>query len=168
MDTLLQPGETIFIPGTEPFAVSVNFRPDMGPEAQVRIASVLANFVRWFFEKGEGAASSSVVEWLELQRNASNSTILHELGGAVGVETSLASAFWLMLQQNAGQPGPLATNGWGNVFYVRDAVDQLRSVNIHWCDGGWSIDAMPIDTKTEWSIRDRVFRPAVPAREQVQ
>jgi hypothetical protein len=159
MDELLQPGETVVIPATAPFAVSANFRPDMTPETRVHIASVLPNFVRWFFDKNESAAPSSMMEWFELQRSGSNSTILQKLGGAAMAETTLASAYWLMLQQNAGQAGPLAANGWGNVFYARDATGELRSVNIHWCDGGWSVDALQINAAAEWPIRDRVFRP---------
>ena len=159
MDSLLRQGDPISVPAIQRFAVSANFAPDMSPQARIRIASARAVFVRWFFPKNEDAALPVVLEWFELQHNTSNPAILNELGGVANAETSLASAYWLMLQQSEGQSGPLATNGFGNVFYVRDLDGQLRSVNIHWCDGGWSIDAMEIDTITEWPIRDRVFRP---------
>ena len=158
MEALLKPGESIVIPATDSFAVSANFAPDMTAEARVLIESVLGNFVRWFFEKTEDAGASSIIEWWELQSNASNTRILTELGGPAEAETTIASVYWLMLQQNAGQPGPLATNGWGNVFYVRDTTGQLRSVNIHWCASGWSVDAMQTESAAEWPIRDRVFR----------
>jgi hypothetical protein len=160
MDPLLRAGDTISISATEAFAVSVNFAPDLRPEARVLIASILSNFGRWFFTAQIDPAPACAVEWLELQRNASNTTILNELGGVSAAETSLATAYALMLRQNAGQPGPLATNGWSNVFYVRDAKGLLRSVNVHWCDGGWSVEAMQVEIITELSIRDRVFRNA--------
>src|SRR5689334_5853444 len=136
MDPLLRSGETVAVPQTQSFSVNTHFVPDLSPEARVRIATIGRNFIRWFSPKNEQAAEGCAVQWLELQNNASNSMILE---AAAGAETLLSEVYWLMLQQPSGEAGPLATNGWGNIFFVKDAADQLRAVYIHWCEDSWSI-----------------------------
>jgi hypothetical protein len=64
-----------------------------------------------------------------------------------------------MQRQHLGQTGVLASNGWGNTFYVRDVSGELRAVNVHWCDDGWFVDAARLGRLAEWPIRDRVFAP---------
>jgi ABC-type cobalt transport system substrate-binding protein len=136
-----------------------HFIPSLDPAAKVPIAYVMGNFNRWFLNKIEEPSGEVSLMWYELQRNSGDQTIVAELGGVKRVETTLASVFALMHQQRLGQPGPLASNGWGNDFYVRDVAGELRSVYIHWCDEGWGVDCAPIVRTTEWPIRDRVFAP---------
>lgn len=136
-----------------------HFIPNLDPAAKVPIAYVMGNFNRWFLNKIEEPSGEVSLMWYELQRNSGDQTIVAELGGVKRVETTLASVFALMHQQRLGQPGPLASNGWGNDFYVRDVAGELRSVYIHWCDEGWGVDCAPIVRTTEWPIRDRVFAP---------
>ncbi|HEY2384350.1 MAG TPA: hypothetical protein VGK48_24505 [Terriglobia bacterium] len=151
----------IAIPLTGGLTAAQAFAPDMTGRASLRLVSVLPNFVRWFSAKREAAAAPLSLEWFELQRNASHSAILAAWKDDTGVETTLAAAYWLITQQPAGQPGLLATNGFGSAFYVRDSSGSLRSVNIHWCGDGWSVDAMSIESHTDLPIRDRVFRQSI-------
>src|SRR5690349_7710276 len=107
MNTLLERRGAVSIPATPPLVTKAVFVPDMSEQAPVRIASVLTNFGRWFFEKSESDTDSTTLEWLELQSNASNPTILTELGGVEKAETTLAAAYWMMTRQAEGQDGPL-------------------------------------------------------------
>lgn len=158
MSELLLSAGTIKLPETADLHARDAFTPGTGD--LVGIGSVQAEFAQWFFPKKEAAGSPAPLECLELQRNAANAAILEALGSEV--ETTLAAVFCLLRQQNAGQPGALAVNGFGNVFYVRDAEGILRAVNVHWCAGAWSIGAMRVDAATEWPVRDRVFRTSAP------
>ena len=66
-----------------------------------------------------------------LRRGGLERALLAVSGGIDGVA---------LLAQRAGQAGPLASNGWGNQFYIRDTAGVLRGVNVHWCDDGWGVD----------------------------
>ena len=158
-EPLLQEGARVLIPAQERFLARDHFITSLDPAAQVPIVYVMGNFNRWFLDKVEEPSGEVSLMWYELQRNAGDQTIVAELGGVKQVETTLASVFALMHQQRLGQPGPLASNGWGNDFYVRDMAGELRSVYVHWCDEGWGVDSAPIVRTTEWPIRDRVFAP---------
>lgn len=158
-EPLLQEGAKVLIPAQERFLARDHFITSLDPAAQVPIVYVMGNFNRWFLDKVEEPSGEVSLMWYELQRNAGDQTIVAELGGVKRVETTLASVFALMHQQRLGQPGPLASNGWGNDFYVRDMAGELRSVYVHWCDEGWGVDSAPIVRTTEWPIRDRVFAP---------
>jgi hypothetical protein len=159
MEQMLKPGEAVDIPARPEFSAREAFHASLEPRSHVLIAYVLGNFERWLKSKRESESYPIKLQWLELQNNAPDRDIVPELGGAAKVETTLAAIYYLMEQQRAGQPGVMASNGWGNIFYVRDTSGELRSVNIHWCDDGWGVEAMAIGGATEWPIRDRVFVP---------
>jgi hypothetical protein len=158
-EPLLQEGDKVLIPAQERFVARDHFITSLDPTAKVLIAYVMGNFNRWFLDKIEEPSREVSLMWYELQRNSGDQTIVAELGGVKRVETTLGVVFALMQQQRLGQPGPLASNGWGNDFYVRDIAGELRSVYVHWCDEGWGVDCAPIVRTTEWPIRDRVFAP---------
>jgi len=158
-ELLLQEGAKVLIPAQERFVARDHFIASLDPAAKVPIAYVTAGFNRWFLDKIEEPSREVSLIWYELQRNSGDQTIIAALGGVQRVETSLGALFALMQQQRLGQPGPLASNGWGNDFYVRDTAGELRSVYVHWCDEGWGVDSAPIVRTTEWPIRDRVFAP---------
>ena len=54
--------------------------------------------------------------------------ILAELGGEAKAETTLTEVYSLMEAQKNGENGPLLTNGYANIFYVRDVNGALRAV----------------------------------------
>ena len=57
--------------------------------------------------------------------------IIDELGGSKA-ETTLAHLYQLVRGQANGQAGLLLTNGYANVFYVRDVEGKLRAVSVYW------------------------------------
>ncbi len=157
-ESLLLRGGQVRADGASQFSAAL-FQPGNGPEQDVRISYLSSGFLKWFGSRVEPSVPPLSLVWYELQDNAGDQSILEELG-SIPVEVPLATVFGLMKRQDRGQPGPLANNGWGNDFYVRDASGQLRSVYVHWCDGGWGVDALPIVRQSTWPIRDRVFVPA--------
>jgi len=159
-EALFRNGDKIRIPAQPKFTARDHFVPNVNPSAQVLIVYIQGAFNRWFLNKTEDPTPETSLTWYELQRDAGDQTIVAELGGTKYVESTLSTVFALMEQQRRGQEGPLASNGWGNNFYVRDTAGELRSVYIHWCDEGWGVDAAPIVSHSEWPIRDRVFAPA--------
>ena len=158
-EPLLKMGQQVHVSTRNTFVARDHFVANLDPEAEVLIAYVQESFNRWFRDKSEEPAAERSLVWHELQRNAGDQEIIAELGGPERVETSLGVVFSLMHQQQKGQAGPLANNGWGNNFYVRDVKGELRSVYVHWCDEGWGVDSAPIVRTTEWPVRDRVFVP---------
>ena len=53
--------------------------------------------------------------------------------------------------------GPLLTNGYANIFYVRDANGVLRAVSVYWYDGGWDEYAVGVAHPNTWFDGRRVF-----------
>ena len=166
-DSLFQYGGRVVQEARGRFSAQDQFVPGIVLNAKVRIVYLSNNFLRWFGGKVEEPSAALSLAWYELQRNAGDRAIIAELTGDTLrsdklereflVETTLGGVFSLMEKQRRGQSGPLASNGWGNDFYVRDVSGQLRSVYVHWCDQGWGVDSLPIIRTSEWPIRDRVF-----------
>ena len=157
-ETLLKPGAAIDIRrAVETFVTKDRFVLNVESPEKILISVILGDFLKWFADKRETPLSESTVRYYELQRNAGDQTILAELGGEAKAETTLAEVFWLLDRQKQGEAGILAVNGWGNIFYVRDAADVLRAVYVHWCDEAWNVEASRIGRPAEWPIRDRVF-----------
>lgn len=162
-ESLLRRGDKILVPAQGVFAARDGFRVSLDHGATVLIAYVTDGFARHFLDKVEEPAPEVSLVWYESQSNVGNQAVIADLGGATQVETTLGVVFALLLRQGHGKFGPLANNGWGNGFYVRDINGDLRSVYVHWCDEGWGVDSTPIVSDFEWPIRDRFFVPFQPA-----
>ena len=53
--------------------------------------------------------------------------------------------------------GDLLTNGYANIFYVRDVNGELRAVFVGWGGVGWSVRAYSVGDPDAWRGGDRVF-----------
>lgn len=125
------------------------------------------NFKAWFL-KGKGKIQSpfagSTLRYGKLRRSATDKpqkpgaeAIIPALGGEEKAETTITEVFHLMTMQAAGEEGALLTNGWANIFYVRDQEGVLRSVYVFWYDGGWVVRASSVEDPSVWDVGDRVF-----------
>ncbi len=74
-------------------------------------------------------------------------------------EVSLAHMFDLLKKQAHGEEGVLLTNGYANIFYVRDADGILWAVVAYWGSGyrDWLVEAHSIGTPGRWGGGGRVF-----------
>ena len=59
-------------------------------------------------------------------------------------------------QQN-GEKGSLLTNGYANIFYIKDVNGVLRTVRVSWGGGGWYVYAYAVTHPNGWDDGHRVF-----------
>ncbi|MEK7195270.1 MAG: hypothetical protein AAB655_01085, partial [Patescibacteria group bacterium] len=130
---LLTPVGTVTVAATTTsFVAKDRFVVNTKQNAPVKIAYLWDDFRAWFTDKVEQPFEGSTLKYGKLSRSSVDGSIIAELGGEEKAETTLAEIFSLMAAQMAAQPsgesGPLLTNGYANIFYVRDAKGVLRAV----------------------------------------
>ena len=104
-------------------------------------------FKHKFFSKVEENVDSTRIAIHRLEKDSIDKLILKELGKE-REETSLTHFFVLLKNQSRGQSGPLLTNGYGNVAYIKGNDGNLWAVCANWNrdDYYWGIFAHPIDS----------------------
>jgi hypothetical protein len=142
---------------TQPLVARKHFVRNISPKASIRISYIGGHFKRWFLKKVEEPFATNVLRGSKLCKASNDGPIIAELGGEKRAETTLTEIFASMELQNGGTRKPLLTNGYANIFYVRDADNMLRAVCILWHNDGWSIDAWAIDASSKWSAGSLVF-----------
>ena len=118
------------------------------------------NFRSWFLEgdgKVEDAHADTVLRSHKLSKNSVDGPIIVELGGEKVAETTLTEMFALLKNQANGQKGVLLTNGYANIFYVRDQNNVLRAVYAFWYGGGWNVNASGVSYPVAWIAGNQVF-----------
>lgn len=158
LNPLMSPLEvigTVVIPATtEPFVPREKLVVNVGADASVKISFLGVNFKEWFFDKTEEVMEEVELRVAELTRSSLDAPILEELGDKT--ETTLSHVYALMARQANGQEGTLLTNGWANIFYVRDAKGGLRAVYAFWDGSGWFVSADSVEDPAGWSTGHRV------------
>ena len=56
----------------------------------------------------------------------------------------------MMKKQPRGKKGLLLTDGWANIFYVRDKNGVLRAVSVDWNGDGWHVFGCRTDYTVAW------------------
>lgn len=103
------------------------------------------DFTSWFTGKVEEDVPTGDLVSFTLTQSAYDNEIIADLGGEEKVETTLGEIWWLMQRQANGEDGALLTNGYANIFYVRDNTGMLRAVGVYWGDDGWDAHAYVLD-----------------------
>jgi len=116
-----------------------------------------SNFEKLFFDKTVEPISEQELNYHKLTKNSVDGPIIDELGGEAKVETTLAEMFSLIALQPNGEDGVSLTNGYANVFYIRDVVGVLRAVCCRWGDGGWHLYAGSVVAPFAWRGGGQVF-----------
>jgi hypothetical protein len=149
---------TVTIPATtEKFVAKDKFKVDTGRKAKVKISYIGDNFKSWFMGKTEEPFAGSTVYGRKLNKGSVDGPILAELGGQEKAETTLSELFAMMERQANGESGELLTNGYANIFYVRDIDGTLRAVDVYWRGGGWYVDADSVGHPFGWRAVRCVF-----------
>ena len=150
--TLLSLLGTITVPATNQFVARDNFK--LGKNG---VGWMNDNFKAWFLGKTEGPAEETTLRYSRLTESSLDAPILKELGDRA--ETTLANLFHLLSLQAKGGNGVLLVNGYANIFYVRDASGELRTVIAGWYAsyGDWSVDAFEVTCQVRWDDGDQVF-----------
>jgi len=156
--SLLDPiGTLIIAPTTKPFVAYDHFAVNTGSKAKVKIAYLDGGFQNGFISKIEGPFGGSTLRFGKNKKSSVDYSLINELGGEDGAETTLTELWGALLKQPHGKKGSLLTNGYANIFYIRSKNGVLRAVGAHWNDGGWNFCACPIEGPGEWSAGYLIF-----------
>ncbi len=160
---LLDPLKTVIdFSGTDNFNVAEHLKITPGNEratAELVIGYIGGNFKSNFLDKIEEAVAASKLHAYRLKKNSVDGPIITDLGGEEKAETTVAEMVDLMRRQGRGQKGLLLTNGYANIFYIRDSHGVLRAVRCYWRSGYgyWSVEASPVADPDEWDAGFRVI-----------
>ncbi len=153
---LLEPGETAVVPAVlTPVVVRDLFNKNSG----VKFAAVWSEFKTRFFDKTENPAPEVTYRKYKLLRISPDGPILASLGGETIVAGTVSGAFALLKRQGTGGAGFLQTNGYANIFYVKDINGVLCAVRIGWAEDGWVIDAISVQDPLAWNGKHEIFCP---------
>ena len=138
---LLKPVATVSIPAVSRFVAKDHFTVGT---SEVKIGWLGDNFREHFLAKVEKRVPTIDLAISTLVSGSLDAPILAELSDKA--ETTLASLWHLLCQQRSGQAGALLTNGYSNIFYIRDTGGVLWAVNARWnvSYGGWDVEAFPV------------------------
>lgn len=158
VETLLKFLSTVTIPARrEQFIAKDHFVVDTEKKAKIKISYLGDNFKKNFLNKTEEAIFETILRYQELKKSSRDIPIINELGGNDKSETTLSEMFSLMEIQPNGEGGPLFTNDYANIFYIRDSDGVLWSVDCNWNDDGWNVNADSVDNPNDWNDGNRVF-----------
>jgi hypothetical protein len=147
--------ETVVPATTEPFVVRAHFCKHAG----VKFATLWDEFASRYLSKTEAPAPEHTLRKYKLVRIAPDLPIIAELGGETKVESRLAAIHTLLRRQPRGEAGLLQTNGFANIFYVRDQQNILCAIRIGWAPDGWVLDAIPVEDPLAWNGKHEIFCP---------
>ena len=150
---LLEPISTINVAGTSKFVARDHFKP--GEVEGVKIGYLSDNFKSHFLKKVEENVPEAQLKSFKLNKASFDPPIITALGDKH--ETYLAQLWELLKAQPKGESGTLLTNGYANIFYIRDADNILWAVLVGWGVGSWSVGADSIDRPYGWRGGNRVF-----------
>jgi hypothetical protein len=153
---LLQPAETVAIPASA--APSV-IRDLFKNNTVVRFSTIFSEFKHRFFDKTEKPAAEVAYRKYKLLHISADGPIIAGLGGESKVEGTFAAAFALLKRQPSGETGFLQTNGYANIFYVRDKKKELCAIRIGWAEDGWIVDAISVQDPLAWNGKHEIFCP---------
>ena len=157
-------GTTTISATTEKFVAKDKFRKD---SKEVKFYGIWNNFTEWFLS-GNGKIEEPIDEkelrYGKLIKSSVDGPIVEELGGEAKAETTLTELHDLLKKQANGlkkqangEEGDLLTNGYANIFYVKDTSGVLRAVNVAWFDAGWIVSARSVEYPHDWFVGFRVF-----------
>lgn len=142
---------------TKKFIARDKFVVDTGKKAKVKISFLSNVFKEEFLNKVEDPIGAAILGYHKLLQFSVDTPIIAELGGEGKVETSLTEMFSLMEMQSNGESGKLLTNGYANIFYIRNSAGVLRAVDVDWIVVGWFVSADSVGIPYRWGAGDRVF-----------
>lgn len=157
---VLEALEDVVVPAdTAPFIIKDQFKKG----GALRISMVWEEFRRRYFGKVEQPGQPIRLRKYRLLSFAPDGPIIAELGGEDKVQSTVAAAYALMRKQPNGEAGFLQTNGFANIFYVKDKEGVLCAIRTGWASDGWVIDAIPVADPLAWNGKHEIFCPIPPA-----
>ncbi len=139
------------------FVARDHFIVNTSKKTKVKIYGLGTNFQENFLGKIEEPIGKTKLRYHKLRKSSVDKPILAELGDKTKAETTLSEMFALMEMQPNGESGALLTNGYANIFYIRDINGGLWAVYCRWNDGGWYVHADSVENPNEWIGGFQVF-----------
>ena len=133
------------------------FIKDTSKKAKMKISYLGDNLKENFLSKVEEAIAKTTLRYHRLRKDLYDKEILTNLGGKNKAETMLAEMFGLMEMQPNGESGTLLTNGYANIFYIKDVNGVLWAVSCYWDDDGWYVNALSVESPSRWRGGNQVF-----------
>ncbi|MEK9158208.1 MAG: hypothetical protein AAB638_03460 [Patescibacteria group bacterium] len=145
---------TVSVPAVDKFFASVAFGDNNAAGIKFYLGS---NFRENFLTKIEENISATELNIHTLIRASKDAPIRAELTPELE-ETTLRHLYELLKKQPQGQAGALLTNGYANIFYIRDASGNLWAVGARWGADfrEWDVDAVSVARPRDWNAGDRV------------
>lgn len=157
---LLEAIEDVTVPAaSERFVVKDRFEKPAG----IKFATVWTEFKKHFYGMVEEPSGETRLRKYKLLRISPDGPIISELGGAEKVTVNLAAVYALIRRQGRGEEGILQTNGFANIFYLRDTKGVLCAVRLGWDGEGWVIDAISVEDPLAWNGKHEIFCPVAAA-----
>lgn len=134
---------TVSVSGTEKFVAKEYLRT-------ANIGYTGDNFDKLFLNKAEKNVEGVNVAIHRLEKDSLDVPILAELGNRA--EISLAHLFQLIKKQSKREDGPLLTNGYANIAYIRGTDGNLWAVDACWYSGYgyWRVYAYSVEYPNRW------------------
>lgn len=142
------------IPAVEKFMAADKFVEGRITDG-VKVAWLNSDFKSHFLSKIEKGVEVAELRVHKLLCGSKDLSIRTEIGEDKE-ETKLSYLWSLLKLQGNGVKGVLLTNGWANIFYIRDTEDNLWAVYAHWCDDGWSLFAASVVRPDPWIAGSQV------------
>lgn len=139
---ILKSVTSVTVPGTSRFSAADHFKH--GEVVDGVKCYLWDNFKARFGEKIEENVEGCEIRVHTLLQDARDLPIRAEIGEE-REETKLAHLWNMLKLQNKGQKGALLTNGYANIFYIRDTEGSLWAVSARWSGVGWRLDARSVE-----------------------
>lgn len=151
---LLQRVTSIKVLAVNQFVASDRFKENETVNG-VKFAWFGGNFKANFLDKVETEVEACEIKIHTLLRASRDLVIRSEIGEEQE-ETKLAHLWQLLKFQENGGKGALLTNGYANIFYIRDTNGVLWAVVARWHGDGWILSAYSIGHAGVWDADGRV------------
>lgn len=147
---------SVTVPSVKHFAAAEHFRH--GETVEGVKCYLWGNFKTQFGEKIEKNVTECKLRVHKLLRNSRDLNIRTEITEEKE-ETFLAHIWEMLKLQPTGEKGALLTNGYANIFYVRDTEGVLWAVDAHWSafSSEWILHARSVERPHVWSSDSQVF-----------
>ena len=147
---------TVEANGAKKFIAKDHFKEDTSRKAEVKISWLGENFKDIFLGKTEEDVENATLTVHRLEKSSLDAPILAELGDRA--ETTLTYLYKLLKKQPNGEKGILLTNGYANIFYIRDANKGiLWAVHAYWHGAGWFVNAYSVEYPNWWIAGNQVI-----------
>lgn len=152
-DDLLRRVTEVAVTAIKKFVAADNFKV-----GNVGIVYLGDNFKTNFLGKIEKNVTNSILIVSRLEKDSLDKDIRDEVGSDKE-ETYLAHLSELLTRQSKGESGVLLTNGYANIFYIRDAIGNVWAVGVRWYSfyRGWVVSAHSVSFPSRWHDDNQVF-----------